>query len=31
LEMVIVNQVIVYLVLTLGTFGMLTLNLRKKE
>ena len=30
LEMVIVNQVIVYLVLTLGTFGMLTLNLRKK-
>ena len=31
LEMVIVNQVIVYLVLTLGTFGLLTLNLRKKE
>ncbi len=30
LEMVIANQVIVYLVLTLGTFGMLTLNLRKK-
>jgi len=30
LEMVIANQVIVYLVLTLGTFGMLTLNLRRK-
>ena len=30
LEMVITNQVIVYLVLTLGTFAMLGLNLRKK-
>ena len=30
LEMVVVNQVIVYLVLTLGTFAMLTLNLRRK-
>ena len=30
LEMVIVNQVIVYLVLTMGTFAMLLLNLRKK-
>ena len=31
LEMVIVNQVVVYLVLTMGTFAMLLLNLRKKE
>jgi len=30
LEMVIVNQVVVYLVLTMGTFAMLLLNLRKK-
>ncbi len=30
LEMVIVNQVVVYLVLTMGTFGMLILNFRKK-
>lgn len=31
LEMVVTNQVIVYLVLTLGTVAMLLLNLRKKE
>jgi len=30
LDMVIVNQVVVYLVLTMGTFAMLLLNLRKK-
>lgn len=30
LEMVIINQIIVYLVLTLGTFGMLGLNWRRK-